>query len=347
METTSFINRDLNYDELITKEYISRRRNFVPHRFDGKVAIVTGGSAGIGRAIAEELMKEGCRVTITGRNPQTGAETVAEMAKEGLTEVMYLAGDMMSEEFCREIAEKTYEKWGRIDYLVNNAFLFIMKGLDATTRDWERAFFTGPVGYARMIQNCVPYMRKVGGGAVVNISSISGRIAQPHFWTYSMMKGAVNMLTKNAALDLAHSNIRVNTLSPATIFTRITTGDLITGTKEARRKHMKSESHGYMLNRAGEPVECASVALFLLSDDATYVTGSDYLVDGGLIALGNQGAVDKARRDMEVYGLDYRKSIILGRNSFEDLHDDDEPRHHKDDIEVVYKNPASVDNEEK
>lgn len=322
METTAFINKDLNYDNLITKEdHLSRRRNFVPHRFDGKVAIVTGGTTGIGRSIAEELGREGCKVTITGRSPETGEKAAAEMRAEGI-DVLYLAGNMASEAFCHEIADKTFEKWGRIDYLVNNAFMFLMKGLDAETADWEKAFFTGPVGYARMIQNCVPYMEKVGGGSVVNVSSISGRIAQPNFWTYSMMKGAVGMLTKDAALDLAQSNIRVNSLSPATIFTRITTGNLLTGTKEERREHMQSESHCYMLNRAGEPVECASVALFLLSDDASYVTGSDYLVDGGLISLGNQGAVDKARRDMNVYGLQYRKSIILGRNSFEDLPSD-------------------------
>ena len=193
-----------------------------------------------------------------------------------------------------------------------------MHGLDAKTEHFNEAFMAGPVGYARMIQNCYPYMKEVGGGAIVNVSSISGHIAQPNFWTYSMMKGAVAMLTKDAALDLAQSNIRVNSISPATIFTRVTTGDLLTGSREARRKHMKDEGHGYMLNRAGEPVECASTILFLLSDDASYVTGSDYLVDGGMISLGNQGAVDKARRDVREYGLTYRDKILKGRNAFED-----------------------------
>ena len=318
MKTTDYINRDLNYDGSLTiEEYVSRRRDFVPGRFDGKVAIVTGGTSGIGFSAAQELGREGARLAITGRNPETGKKAVEELEKEGI-EVIYFAGDMKDSAFCKRIADETYLKYGRIDCLVNNAFLFIMHGLDAEDKDWDDAFFTGLVGYARMIQNVVPYMEKNGGGSIVNVSSISGHIAQTNFWTYSMMKGAVGQLTKCAALDLARMNIRVNSISPATIFTRITSQALYEDDRKARRARMKAEGQGYMLNRAGEPVECASTILFLLSDDASYVTGSDYLVDGGFISLGSQGSLQKVYRDREKYKLEYSDNIMKGLSAYED-----------------------------
>ena len=270
-----------------------------------KIALVTGASGGIGRAIAEELMKEGCRVTITGRNPQTGAETVAEMAKEGLTEVMYLAGDMMSEEFCHEIAEKTYEKWGRIDYLVNNAFAFDSTKRNIDNEVWMRAFNGGPLSYARMMKFCGEYMVKNGGGAIVNVSSISGHIAQS-MWIYNTLKGGVGMMTKAAALNYARDNIRINAMSPAGIWTRVTTRGMTEPdvSPEDRAKRAFGSSRETMLLRLGEPVECAAATLFLLSDDASYITGSEFMVDAGFLTLGSQGSIDKGFRDEREYSLE-------------------------------------------
>jgi NAD(P)-dependent dehydrogenase (short-subunit alcohol dehydrogenase family) len=193
-------------------------RTPVTDRFKGKVTIVTGGSNGIGRSIAEELCKEGSAVTITGIS-NAGVTTAAEMQAEGW-DVLFCQGDMSDEAFCKEVVDATLAKWGKINYLVNNAFSFTAKGLDATREDWERVFMVGPVGYSVMVQHCFEPIKAQGGGAVVNMSSISAFIAQPNRWTYNAAKGAVHTLTKCMALDLAPFNIRVNSISPAWIWTR-------------------------------------------------------------------------------------------------------------------------------
>ena len=206
---------------------------------------------------------------------------------------MFIRGDMGIEDFCKKIVEETHKKWGKINYLVNNAFSFIAKALDATTEDWKRSYFVGPVGYARMIQNVTPYMKEIGGGAVVSNSSISGYVAQKERWTYNMSKGAVNQMTKCAALDLAKYNIRVNSISPGWIWTRevYKAAEVGGGGKE---KWDKIWGAYHMLRRCGEVIECARPVLFLLSDDASFITGTDLPVDAGYQSMGPEGLGDTA-----------------------------------------------------
>ena len=255
-------------------------------RFKDKVAIVTGGSNGIGRAIMEELCKEGCAVAFTGISA-AGETTEAELKAEGW-DVLFCRGDMSDEAFCKEIVDATLAKWGKINYLVNNAFSFTAKGLDATREDWERAFMVGPVGYSVMVQQCAEPMKAQGGGSIVNMSSISAFIAQPNRWTYNAAKGAVHTLTKCMALDLAPFNIRVNSISPAWIWTRevYKAADIDGG---GREKWDPIWGKFHMLRRCGEPVECAGPTLFLLSDDASFVTGTDLAICGGYQAMGPEG----------------------------------------------------------
>jgi NAD(P)-dependent dehydrogenase (short-subunit alcohol dehydrogenase family) len=258
----------------------------VPNRFKEKVSIVTGGSSGIGRSIVEELCKEGSLVVFTGIS-DIGFSTEKELKNKG-HDVMFLMGDMIEEIFCSEIVEKTLQKWGRINYLVNNAFSFIAKGINATTDDWYRSYFVGPVAYARMIQNVIEPMRKQDGGAIVNMSSISAHIAQVDRWTYNASKGAVNQMTKCQALDLAKYNIRVNSVSPGWIWTREVekASQMDNG---GREKWEPIWGKYHILGRTGEPVECAGPILFLLSDDASFITGTDLPVDGGYLAIGPEG----------------------------------------------------------
>ncbi|MDR1588085.1 MAG: SDR family oxidoreductase [Treponema sp.] len=285
------MNRD--YRNMTPDKLFIRSRKPFPDRFKDKVAIVTGGSTGIGKGIVLELCREGAKVAFTGRTGATGKETEDELKKAGY-EACFIAGDMIKEAFCKEAVAKTVEKWGKINYLVNNAFRFIDKAKDATEQDWYNVFFTGPVAYARMIANCTPYMIKEGGGAIVNISSISAHIAQPDRWTYNAAKGAVHMLNMCAAIDLAQYNIRVNEVSPGTIWTRETLRGVWEASSDNREAFFKEMNRRQMMQRCGEPVETAGAVLYLLSDDASFTTGHELMVDGGFINMGQQGVKETA-----------------------------------------------------
>ncbi len=261
-----------------------RQRRVLRDRFKGQVAIVTGGSAGIGRATVEELCKEGAAVAFTSNEEELSLAAAREMTGSGY-DVLFCYGDMADEQLCRDTVRRTLAKWGKVNYLVNNAFSFLAKALDATWEDWERVLRAGPVAYAAMAQAVAEPMKQQGGGAIVNVSSISAYIAQPKRWTYNTAKGAVHTLTKCMALDLAPDGIRVNSVSPAWIWTREV--DKAAGGDRAKWEPVWGQFH--MMGRCGEPVEVAAGILFLLSDDASFVTGADLLIDGGYLGLGSEG----------------------------------------------------------
>ncbi len=299
------INRDLNYDLPQSPEtLVTRKRTAIPDRFKGKVAIVTGGTSGIGLSIVTELLKEGCSVAFTGRNEKTAAAAEEGLDALGLKNYLFIKADVSVAEDCKRIVETTAEVFGRVDYLVNNAFPFGSTKRDLNTEFWHNSFKGGPLAYALMMKYAAPHMRKVGGGAIINVSSISGHITQGGRWTYNTMKGIVGQLSNSAAQSFARDNIRVNLMSPAHIWTRQTTPDFNKWDYETLRDSIRYTSKGYMLNRGGEPVECAAATLFLLSDDASYITGSEFMVDAGFLTLGSQGAIDKGYRDERVYSLE-------------------------------------------
>ena len=189
-------------------------------RFSGKVAIVTGGAQGIGRAITEELLREGATVVFTGLSA-AGEATEAELQAAGL-ECRFVRGDHAEEAFGSSVVAGAVATYGTVHLLVNNAFSFTAKAMEATTADWMRSFAAGPLAYARMVQAAAPVMAAAGGGAIVNVSSISAHIAQPNRWTYNAAKGAVAQLTRCQALDLAPMGIRVNSVDPAWIWSNET-----------------------------------------------------------------------------------------------------------------------------
>jgi len=263
-----------------------RERKPICDRFKGKVAIVTGGASGIGRATVEELCKEGASVAFTGIS-EAGIETSAKLAAAGF-DTLFCRGDMKDEEFCHSVVDQTLAKWGKVNYLVNNAFSFTAKGLDATREDWERVFQVGPMAYALMVQCVFEPMKAAGGGAIVNMSSISAFAAQKNRWTYNAAKGAVNTLTRCMALDLAPYNIRVNSVSPGWIWTReVYKAAQAAGGGREKWDPIWGEYH--MLGRCGEPVEVAGPILFLLSDDASFITGTDLPIDAGYQSMGPEG----------------------------------------------------------
>jgi len=267
-------------------------RQPIKNRFKGKVAIVTGGVNGIGRSVVEELCREGASVAIADLD-DSGAELVQELAAAGF-EVLFIQGNLAEEAYCKLVVDQTVARWGRLDFLVNNAFSFTAKGLDATRQDWERSLMVGPVAYATMAKYAVEPMKMQGGGAIINMSSISAFIAQPNRWTYNAAKGAVHNLTKCMALDLSPYGIRVNSVSPGWIWTReVYKAASLDGGGREKWDPIWGEFH--MLRRCGEPVEVAAATLFLLSDDAAFITASDLAVDGGYMGMGSEGLGKQTR----------------------------------------------------
>jgi NAD(P)-dependent dehydrogenase (short-subunit alcohol dehydrogenase family) len=250
---------------------------------NGKVAIVTGGAHGIGRAIMERLCQEGVSVAF-GDLSEDGLAVEREFAAKG-REVQFVHGDLAAEPFCHRLVDETLKRWGRVDFLVNNAFSFIAKGTSATREDWRRMFDVGPVAYATMAQCVIEPMRQQGGGAIVNVSSISAHIAQPERWTYNTAKGAVSQLTRCMALDLSRCNIRVNAISPGWIWTREV--DKAAGGDRDKWGPVWGKFH--MLRRLGSVEECAGPVAFLLSDEASFITAAELAIDGGYLGMGAEG----------------------------------------------------------
>ena len=252
--------------------------------WSNRVAVVTGGASGIGQATVQEFAQSGARVAIFDIQAERSQQVRdALVAKGGVVDAYTV--DVANDEAVSAAIKTVAERWGRIDFLVNNAFSFISRGLDVTPADWERCLGTNIRGYANTVQACYPFLRANPGSAVVNVASISAHIAQPNRWTYNATKGAVVSMTKCQALDLAADGIRVNAVSPGWIWTpevsKAANGD--------REKWEPIWGKYHMLRRLGEPREVARAILFLCSDDASFITGTELMVDGGYLGLGSEG----------------------------------------------------------
>lgn len=230
---------------------------------------------------------EGAAVVFSDLSKADG-KAASKRLDENDHSVAFFQDDIGNETFCAELVERTIEKFHHVDFLVNNAFAFVASALEASTDDWQKSLFVGPVGFARMIQNVAKGMKQAGGGAIVNVSSISGHIAQKDRWTYNMSKGAVDQLTKCSVLDLAESGIRVNSVSPCWIWSRevLQAAEADGG---GRDKYQSIWGRFHMLRRCGETIEVARAVLFLLSDDASFITARDLPVDGGFLSMGPEG----------------------------------------------------------
>jgi NAD(P)-dependent dehydrogenase (short-subunit alcohol dehydrogenase family) len=203
-------------------------------------------------------------------------------------EGIFIETDVSKEEQCAEALKVVKLAFGRVDFLVNSAVSFIAKGLDVTRADWQRSLGVNVVGCANMVKATSVLMKESGGGAVVNLASISGYIAQPNRWTYNATKGAILSMSRCQALDLAAFNIRVNTVSPGWTWTPEV--DKAAGGERAKWEAVWGRFH--MLRRCAEPREIARAILFLCSSDASFITGTDLAVDGGYLGLGSEGLGD-------------------------------------------------------
>jgi NAD(P)-dependent dehydrogenase (short-subunit alcohol dehydrogenase family) len=252
-----------------------------------RVVIVTGGASGIGEATVKEFAASGATAVIFDINEHGGQQVAKALRAQGLAAHAWRV-DVSDAHTCRAAVDAVTAQFGAVRVLVNNAASFITRGLDATTADWELSLGVNVRGYANMVQACFPSMQAAGGGAVVNIASISAHIAQPNRWTYNATKGAIVTLTKCQALDLAPHHIRVNAISPGWIWTP----EVAKAAQGDRARWEPVWGRYAMLRRLGEPREIARVVLFLCSDDASFITGAELAVDGGYLGLGSEGLGD-------------------------------------------------------
>lgn len=253
----------------------------MPHRLEHKVAVITGAANGIGAATAELFAEEGAAVVIVDIDPE--GEAVAQRIRGHGGRALFVAADIAKEDDVARALARADDAFGRVDILVNNAATFVLKGLEATPDDWRRSLDVNVIGTALCARYAAAIMKRGGSGAIVNLGSISSFVAQPAFITYSATKAALVNMTRCMALDLAPDNIRVNCVCPGTIRTAATDRHMAqTGMTEAQFNAEQAPLH--LLNRVGRPREVAYAILFLASDEASFITGTPLMVDGGYVA---------------------------------------------------------------
>ena len=254
-------------------------------RLAGKVAVVTGGADGIGRATCEVFSREGAAAVIADVNVEKGQALARDIAARG-GRALFVETDVADEASIVRMVSQVVKTFAKIDILVNNAAVFVLRGIDATVEEWRQILDVNVVGTALVSKHVVPEIRKAGGGAIVNLGSISSFIAQPQFVTYNATKAAVATMTRCMALDLAPDRIRVNAVCPGTVWTQIV--ERITREKGMDRRAADADPEwggASMLKRIADPSEIAKAILFLASDDASYITAAHLMVDGGYTAV--------------------------------------------------------------
>ena len=252
-------------------------------RLQGKTALVTGGAKGIGAAIVQRFAAEGASVAFVD------ADEAAGRALSGDTGTLFVPGDVTRRGLAAQAVAAAVERFGRLDILVNNAGItHAAPFLDLDEADFDRVLAVNLRSYFTMGQAGARQMAAQGaGGAIVNMSSVNAVLAIPDQVPYVVSKGAVNQLTRVMALSLAPHRIRVNAIGPGTIATELAR-KAVMASEEARRRLLSRTP----MKRLGEPQEVAAVAVFLASDDASYMTGQVVYPDGGRMALNYTVDVD-------------------------------------------------------
>jgi NAD(P)-dependent dehydrogenase (short-subunit alcohol dehydrogenase family) len=248
-------------------------------RLDGKVAIVAGaGWGGIGAAIAYRFAQEGARLVINSNHRTEQLQETAEHIRAIGGEVATMMGDVAESATWQELVGITHTRFGRLDILVHNAAYAVLKRpADLTDADWDRSMDVTLRGPWLGVRHCVPEMIGGGGGTIVFISSVNATITNPLFGVYSVAKAGLNALTRSVALEYGRDGIRCNAIAPGQIVGERESASLADDVFEDQMSR-----DCYPLGRYGRPEEIASCALFLASDDASFVTGAILTADGGL-----------------------------------------------------------------
>jgi NAD(P)-dependent dehydrogenase (short-subunit alcohol dehydrogenase family) len=253
-------------------------------RVADKVAIVTGAAMGIGKACAELLAAEGAAVAITDRETAAG-RAVSDVLSNAGHRAIFIEHDVSREDQWERVVAEVLNTFGKIDILVNNAGIGWFGDVEHTTiDDWHSILRVNLDGVFLGIKHTIPSMRAFGGGSIINISSIEGLIGDPQLAAYNASKGAVRLLTKSAALYTARerTRIRVNSVHPGYILTPMVEHALTaSGDPEMMRKSIEAL---HPVGHLGQPIDIAYGVLYLASDESTFVTGSELVIDGGYTA---------------------------------------------------------------
>jgi NAD(P)-dependent dehydrogenase (short-subunit alcohol dehydrogenase family) len=249
-------------------------------RLAGKVAIVTGAGSGIGRACAIAFAKDGAKVTLVGRT----AARLNAVAKEIGPAAFMQSADISNPSDIEAMVKATVEHFGALHVLVNNAALLIAGTAESHTEaEWDATFNTNVKSIWRLSRACIPHMRAAGKGSIINISSVIGLVGARNRLAYSASKGAVTLMTKSMALDLAAEQIRVNCICPAIVATELVEGFISEAPDPETVRRQRIGLHP--LGRFGQPEDIAPMAVYLASDESSWVTGNAYPVDGGYTAI--------------------------------------------------------------
>lgn len=248
-----------------------------------KVAVITGGGSGIGQAIAVLFAKQGAIVHILELSAESGAETKKQIEN---------TGGHCTIQTCNVADQKAvlslFEKIGRTDILVNNAGIAHVGTVESTSEDdFDKILNVNVKGVYNCLKASIPQMKTHGGGVILNMASIAALVGIPDRFAYSMSKGAVLAMTLSTAKDYLKDNIRCNSISPARIYTPFVEGFLNKNYPDNKAEMFDKLAKSQPIGRMGTPEEVAHLALYLCSDEAGFITGCDYPIDGGFVKLNN------------------------------------------------------------
>jgi NAD(P)-dependent dehydrogenase (short-subunit alcohol dehydrogenase family) len=250
---------------------------------DNKIAVITGGGSGIGKAIAKLFAKQGAIVHILEWNTDSANETADEIKKED-GKVFVQKCNVANQNEVLTI----FENIGSINILVNNAGIaHIGKADNTKEEDFEKVMSVNVKGVYNCIHTAIPQLKKNGGGCIINMASVAAHVGIPDRFAYSTAKGAVMAMTLSVAKDYLMENIRCNSISPARVHTPFVDGFLKNSYPGKEEEMFDKLSKTQPIGRMGTPDEVAALALYLCSDEASFITGCDYLVDGGFVKLNN------------------------------------------------------------